>query len=600
LIQIQLNSRPAKDLQQTVCTMSIETGIRRGGVAVMVGMALVFVIAGFSVQRIRIGGPVYHQIDLMSGLSNDTEPPPEYVIEAYFEVTQALLRPGTLSTHKDRLVELEHQFNDREAYWLNADLPPDIHQMLQTQTGPSAHAFWQLVDTRFLPAMAAGNLDAARDAYDQIGKVFEQHRNAINTLVAAISAKQASVAGDSETALAVAVPLLTVLGLACIAMILFSQRYLSRRLVQPIAATASQLDRMTSGDFTVTCTDPDGDDEVATIQRAAQAFCTAGRAREASERAQADVVRQVRAALDAVAGGDLTWRIDTRFPDEYEPLRDAFNGSVARLAGLLGESLDSAHSVLTAASEIDSASTDLAKRNQRQAASVEEQAAALTQISGSVADTAGQANALQSLIASAHSEASRGGDVVSSAVTAMAAIEQSAQEIGQIIGLIDGIAFQTNLLALNAGVEAARAGDAGRGFAVVANEVRALAQRSADAAADIKRLITASGDQVGSGVALVGDAGTLLGSMVRRMDDIRGSITTIATAAGEQSHNLGNLTGSVREMDRVTQANAAMVEQATAAARSLADEARQLQGAIAQFRLPARQRAAAMPLRRVG
>jgi methyl-accepting chemotaxis protein len=166
----------------------------------------------------------------------------------------------------------------------------------------------------------------------------------------------------------------------------------------------------------------------------------------------------------------------------------------------------------------------------------------------------------------------------------MGAIEKSAQEITQIINVIDGIAFQTNLLALNAGVEAARAGDAGKGFAVVANEVRALAQRSAEAAKDIKELITTSAQQVGSGVSLVGETGTLLEKIVARVGDISGLVTTIAQSAEVQATNLQQVNGSVGDMDKMTQQNAAMVEQSTAAARSLAGEAEELTKLVSRFR----------------
>lgn len=566
--------------------MSIQTTIRRGGLMVCAGLALVFVVAGFAIERIRIGGPLFHDVALLSELAGDTEPPPEYVIESFLEVTQVLTRPDTLAAHRDRLAELEHSFVERENYWRNSGVSPEIHDMLLTQAGPPAHRFWQQVDTEFLPAIAAGNTDAARAAYARLAVSFDQHRTAINALVAAIGTRQAALTAQSTVTLAIAVPLLLALGLGCIGLVVMCERFLSRRLVAPIAAVAGQLERMTAGDFSVTIVPSTRDDEVATIERAALAFAAAGEARVVAAAEQARVVSAVGAAMDAVAAGDLGARLDQRFAAEYEGLRTAFNSAIGRLGASLGEVLTSSRSVLTAATLIDSASADLARRNQHQAASVEEQSAALIQVAGSVSETAGAAHALRAAITGAHGEAARGGSVVASAVDAMAGIERSSSEIAQIIGLIDGIAFQTNLLALNAGVEAARAGEAGRGFAVVATEVRALAQRSADAASDIKRLITASGQQVGSGVALVGDTGLLLDEIVRRMAAISTSIDTIAESAGEQSASLKQLTVSVGAMDRVTQQNAAMVEQATAAARSLAREARKLENAVAQFRLP--------------
>jgi methyl-accepting chemotaxis protein len=208
----------------------------------------------------------------------------------------------------------------------------------------------------------------------------------------------------------------------------------------------------------------------------------------------------------------------------------------------------------------------------------------MNQVTTIVRDTATGAGKVQAAIAEAHREATEGGETVRRAIGAMTEIEQGAREITQIINVIDGIAFQTNLLALNAGVEAARAGDAGKGFAVVANEVRALAQRSADAARDIKALITGSTEQVEGGVRLVNETGELLGKIVGSIGEINASVTAIAQATEAQSVNLQQVNAAIGEMDRMTQQNAAMVEQSTAAARSLAEEAQDLAKQVGQFR----------------
>jgi methyl-accepting chemotaxis protein len=247
--------------------------------------------------------------------------------------------------------------------------------------------------------------------------------------------------------------------------------------------------------------------------------------------------------------------------------------------------------------EVSQAADDLSKRTEQQAASLEETAAALDEITATVRKTAEGANQARDVVTTAKADAERSGEVVGGAVAAMAAIDTSSRQISNIIGVIDEIAFQTNLLALNAGVEAARAGEAGKGFAVVASEVRALAQRSADAAQEIKSLISASSQQVGSGVDLVGQAGKALERIVAQVTEISGIVIEIAASAKEQATGLAEVNTAVNQMDQVTQQNAAMVEQSTAASHSLAQEAEELGRLVARFELGTGASAASLPKR---
>jgi methyl-accepting chemotaxis protein len=319
--------------------------------------------------------------------------------------------------------------------------------------------------------------------------------------------------------------------------------------------------------------------------RAAEARRVAEQQAAAEQQA---VVRAVAGGLSDLASGDLTVRLETPFPGEYEALRGDFNAAVAKLLDTMGGIIGVTGGIRAGTSEISNASSDLARRTEQQAASLEETAAALDEITSTVRQTADGAQRARQAMDTAQKDAERGGDVVSQAVEAMGAIEQSAAEISKIIGVIDEIAFQTNLLALNAGVEAARAGDAGRGFAVVAQEVRALAQRSAEAAKEIKGLISASGHQVERGVALVGETGKALTGIVSQVRDVNGVITAIAASAKEQAIGLAEVNTAVNQMDQVTQQNAAMVEEATAAAGNLADETSRLSRMIGAFRTEGR------------
>lgn len=305
--------------------------------------------------------------------------------------------------------------------------------------------------------------------------------------------------------------------------------------------------------------------------------------RQSIARSQTLAITAIAAGLEQLAAGNLTYRIDGVLPGSYEKLGRDFNGAIAKLQTTMTAIAASSAGVRAGASEITHASDDLARRTEQQAATLEETAAAMDQITATVRTTALRSSDARDLASAAGQDAKHSSDVVLETVNAMSAIEGSSRQIDKIVGLIDEIAFQTNLLALNAGIEAARAGDAGRGFAVVATEVRALAQRSATAAKEIQGLITASGQQVAVGVRLVGETGQALGRIADQVTRLNVLITDIAASASEQSTGLHEVNTAVNQMDQVTQQNAAMVEQATAASHGLANEAAELARLVEEF-----------------
>ena len=444
----------------------------------------------------------------------------------------------------------------------------------------------------------------------RMGETIDDARSSIDALLARLDDEQARIqttaATESDTALMIAFALGLATILAGVALTLFVRQ----RLLKPLDNVTDALDRLAAGEVVDDLEAAARNDEVGDLARAFQVFkrqaeekgnlerdAAARRAEADAERdrntafqavtarEQAMVVAEIGRGLAEISSGKLAYRIAATFPSAYDGLKADFNSAVATLDGTMGTIARGGEEIRVGAHEMFQATDDLSRRTEQQAASLEQTAAALGDVTSAIKRTADSARDARGLVARAKQEADLSETVVDGAISAMGNIETSSQQISQIIGVIDEIAFQTNLLALNAGVEAARAGEAGKGFAVVAQEVRALAQRSAEAAKEIKGLIGRSASQVEDGVELVGKAGTVLKTIAEQVAMINGIVEQISASSEEQAASLAEVNTAVVGMDQMTQQNAAMVEQSTAASNHLLKEADELARLISQFEL---------------
>jgi methyl-accepting chemotaxis protein len=407
----------------------------------------------------------------------------------------------------------------------------------------------------------------------------------------------------------------------------------TRSISRPIISLTRTMRELATGDLTVEPPHATERSEIGEMARAVLVFRDAAvekahleaeaerqrelaaQARTDHERAQSEAIDHERAIVaDSVGSGlsrlaakDLRYRMSSDIPEAYRELQSDFNAAINQLETAMSTLAQRGGAIRVGSGEIASATDDLSRRTEQQAASLEEAAATLGEATAMVRRTAESTAHARGVAEGAQRDAEQSGQVIRRAVAAMGAIETSSQQVGQIIGVIDEIAFQTNLLALNAGVEAARAGDAGRGFAVVAAEVRALAQRSAEAAKEIKALISTSTEQVSQGVALVAETGGSLERIVGKVTEINDIVCQIAESAKEQAMAIETVNGAISDMDRATQQNAAMAQESTAASHALSEEAQQLSALIGEFEVaaaagapPSRRGVAAPSLRRAG
>jgi methyl-accepting chemotaxis protein len=473
-------------------------------------------------------------------------------------------------------------------------------------------ALWRgyvAANKEMLALSRAGDAAGAADRFRNSASRFYLLSDALNDLSEKAMAEQAKAARRAEGVYVTSLWLMGA-GVVAVAILLVAAAvFLEGTVWRQLVRLSQVMQRLAEGDLAAEVAGVERRDEVGDMARAVEVFKvnalavrrleeeTAAQRAEAEDarrdvdaarsRAEAErslVVASLAEGLEALSRGDLTVRLTTPFAPEFQKLRADFNAAMEKLQATMHVIAVRAAEIDRGAQDISAASDKLASQTERQAASLEETGAAIEQITERVGETARSVRQASSAVTAAEGQAAASEAVVAQAVAAMREIEASSQRISEILGLMDEIAFQTNLLALNAGVEAARAGDAGRGFAVVATEVRALAQRSTEAAREIKALIGDATRNVAAGVGSVAETGRALQAIAGQVREISGAIGHIAVAAEDQANGLTQINGTMTALDRFTQQNAAMAQEAMAASHDLAVELGSLSVQIAQFR----------------
>ncbi|UAB78039.1 methyl-accepting chemotaxis protein [Erythrobacter sp. SCSIO 43205] len=564
--------------------MTINQASTRIGGAVIALMLIAGIVAFLGINQIRFGGEMDRRDSQVNEFKADILPPPEYLVESYLVANLLVREPDNFNAHVSTLNRLKKEWRERADYWAASDLQDNLKSGIAKTVATDGTAFWREIEERLIPAMQRGNRRAAEASLQRLGAHYNSHRATIDTLVAGVDELSESLAESSWTTVLWVKIMLAITALILLLANVGSLYFLRSKVLAPIKETADTMEAMAAGNLDAGKRHDHADDEIGTMTRAIEVFRANSKKQVEDGLKQEEVVELVFNSLRRLAGGDLAFRLNKKLDEQYEPLRKGYNESANEVEALIESVRNSVTNVRQGASEISAASNDLAHRNETQAASLEETAAAMKQVTDLIRQTATNASEAKTSIDETHKQATDGGQVVTKAVSAMDSIEASSKEITQIIDVIEGIAFQTNLLALNAGVEAARAGDAGKGFAVVATEVRALAQRSAEAANDIKQLISASTAKVDQGVSLVGETGKVLEGIVARVGEVNAQIQMIAEGASAQASSIEQVSDAVADMDKMTQQNAAMVEETAASARNLSEQSEELAILIGKFR----------------
>jgi len=563
----------------------------------------------YALDQLKIGGPAFEKIVTSKDFASDFSSPPLLLIEPYLAL-QSSQAQRNASRLKQRMNELHAKFIERRDYWARSREIPEQLKLQTAALARDAEEFWNEASSVFLPALERNDAAALASSRTKLETTFEKHyAEAIGQAKSAKAFARASErsAEENERSLSIINYAIIIAVLNILALIYFIVR---NKLTKPLELLSSYMTRLAKKD---PCDPPECRGCIIEIEQMLGAVVVFGEAAEQKRLAEEDAAAQRAKVLEQqkdrengfrwyvenrdfffkeftngmerFSRGDLEARLEKPFIKDYEKLRETFNVAAERLHSAMKSIVVTYGTIYSSTQDISRAANDLSRRNEEQAATLEETAAAVGAITDATRKTAENAREARAVIDSAISEAATGENIVGDAITAMSGIEKSTGEINQFITLIDEIAFQTNLLALNAGVEAARAGDAGKGFAVVANEVRGLAQRSAEAAREIKTLVSSCDSKVRDGVAFVAESGKALRRIVDQVNRIGIVVKDIAESAEHQSNGLREINLAVHDIDHVTQQNAAMAEETSASSESLTNDSSTLYELVGKFKI---------------
>ncbi|RSV34241.1 methyl-accepting chemotaxis protein [Sphingomonas sp. ABOLD] len=568
--------------------MTITARVRSGAIALILLLAIAFAVSAWRIHAIRMGGPMHRASMEIADLNADILPPPEYIIEPYLEATLLLDHPERIDATRARLAELRKAYDDRHAVWEQSALPDHLKRAILADTHTPAMRFWQEAQGSFLDAIAANDMGTARARYAVLTQAYDAHRKAIDALVKATAEEQAAFGDRSSQSLWASIGALTLLALALFGTIGWFAWWLTRRVAQPLAQVAQATTTLSRGQDTA-IPYRDRTDELGNIAQAVARFHAAARSRAEMDAAhlaeQENVGEMLGAALAALEKGDLRHRITSPFPGVYEPVRVSFNRAASALSAMLRTTIHGARNIGTGSSEIATASEDLAHRTETTAHTLQETSAAIQLIENRLKSSSQSAEATMARAEQAGAMVHAGRSTAQNAAIAMNSVSERANAIDTVVEGLDKISFQTRVLAMNAAVEAGRAGEAGRGFAVVADLVSALALRAEEEAKRGRDLINETQIDVATAASEVRAVDAALVEIVENFDGVQELLQALREDNRSQASAISDITRSVVEMETATQQNAAMVEQTSAAARSLDREAATLLGNAEAFRV---------------